>query len=215
MTDQFLHKPVRKPSLDASTPRKTNWSTLLGLMAVSAVLFGASLALNSNVVYRNLKPAERTTLAVTSQDGSRHLFEATKTCEDYRKRLTGTPYVENGEVKFKKDSAPLFPFIVDYKEYNCPPALWDRYIIADYVFRVLGILNYAAGAACIILTVLAGIYYMLGFASEQNVKKGKTILIGTYIGFLIVIMARLIVGSSLLVSSGEANFSSLPVTTTQ
>lgn len=99
---------------------------------------------------------------------------------------------------------PLIPdAIVDYGFYNgtdtnggCVPALWNSNIIGMLVYKTLGLLNYIAGAGAILATLYAGILYLTGYMSEANVKKAKTVLIGTYVGFFIILGARLIVESS-------------------
>lgn len=105
---------------------------------------------------------------------------------------------------FKEDlrTGPLFPIIPDSGRggesgfEGCTTPFWDRIIIGIFIYKFLGIANYFAGALAVLATIYAGILYLTGFAGEQTVKQAKAILIGTYIGFFIVLSARLIVAGS-------------------
>jgi|GEM_PF-6288412 len=115
---------------------------------------------------------------------------------------------DNSHVKDGLNGAifPLIPdAIVDYGFYDspqtdnnggCVPSLWNMTIFGMLIYKVLALLNYLAGALAILATLYAGILYLTGAMSEANVKKAKTALIGTYVGFFIVLGARLIVQSS-------------------
>jgi hypothetical protein len=96
------------------------------------------------------------------------------------------------------DIFPLFPAeLRNFKDADgCVPALWDRDVMGVLIFKTLGLLNYIAGAAAVLATIYAGILYLTSYASEANAKKAKTILISTYVGFFIVLGARLIVQES-------------------
>lgn len=105
---------------------------------------------------------------------------------------------------------PLFPSYItggeDTTEHGpgiskCSASMWNRVIFVALVYKSLALVNWIAGALAVILTILSGVYYVSGFASENNVKKAKTILGATYAGFAIVLCARLIVQGSFLLFS--------------
>lgn len=80
----------------------------------------------------------------------------------------------------------------------CTPPYWNIFIIEVFLYKGLAILNYAAGAFAVIFTVYAGLLYLTGVASEANVKTAKGILVATYVGLIIVILARVIVYGPIL-----------------
>lgn len=107
------------------------------------------------------------------------------------------------------DIFPLLPKeITDYDpednvKTECVPGLWNRTIIGMLLFKILGLLNYVAGALAVVATIYAGVLYLTGAIAEGTVKKAKSILIGTYVGFFIVLSARLIVQGSFYLFSDE------------
>ncbi len=94
-------------------------------------------------------------------------------------------------------AAPLFPFIPDVllskDPTGCRPAVWSRSVILFLLYRGLALLNWFAAGLAIILTVVAGLYYMAGFANENTVKTGKKFLVGVYVGVAIILFAQLLV----------------------
>lgn len=109
-------------------------------------------------------------------------------------------------------SVKLFPLIPaeirSTAEGGCNPQTWNRRIFVFLAYKLLGVLNYLAGAIAITATIFGGILYLTGFASEANIKKAKSVIIGAYIGFAIVLLARLLVqGSFFLFGDGNTDFS--------
>jgi len=105
----------------------------------------------------------------------------------------------------KNIKGDIFPFIPDsLRSGTCAPEYWDRTVFIYFILKILAILNWFAGAAAIILTVYAGLLYISGYAREENVKKAKTLLIGTYVGLIIVYMARLLVFGAVDIFSGKS-----------
>lgn len=100
---------------------------------------------------------------------------------------------------FKQElrTGPLFPIIPASGRTrdldNCVPAFWDREIIALFIYKLLGILNYVAGALAVLAIIYGGVLYLTGFRSEANAKTAKSLIIGTVVGFMLVLSARLIV----------------------
>ena len=76
---------------------------------------------------------------------------------------------------------------------GCTPAFWNLRVFLVIMYKMLGLLNWTAGALAILLTVYAGLLYISGFASEANTKTAKKIVITAYTGLIIVLSARLIV----------------------
>lgn len=104
------------------------------------------------------------------------------------------------------DLFPLIPKEIATKD-GCNPQSWNRTIFVFLTYKLLAILNYLAGAVAIIATIYGGILYLTGFASESTVKQAKSIIIGTYVGFAIILLARLLVqGSFYLFGTGSINF---------
>jgi hypothetical protein len=105
---------------------------------------------------------------------------------------------------YSGDIFPLFPAVLfDFPDETghvrytgCYPALWTRDVIGALIFKILGLLNYVAGALALLTTIYAGILYLTAPISEGTVKTAKSILLGTYLGFFIVLGARLIVQGS-------------------
>lgn len=111
---------------------------------------------------------------------------------------------------FHGDILPLFPTQITGGEYTeggktvtskCKPSSWNRMIVAGLIWKSLAILNWFAGAVAVIFTILGGVYYLSGYSGENNVKKAKTIIGATYVGFAIVLLARLIVQGTFLLFS--------------
>ena len=79
----------------------------------------------------------------------------------------------------------------------CSPPYWSIDVFKILIYKVLGLLNYLILVFALIFTVYAGVLYILGFANEGNVKKAKTVLIGTYTGLILAFSARLILGATI------------------
>jgi hypothetical protein len=107
----------------------------------------------------------------------------------------------------------LFPLIPEsFRDKDgCNPQGWNRRIMAFLAYKVLALANYLAGAVAIIATIYGGILYLGGFAGEENVKKAKSIIIGAYVGFAIVLLARLIVQGSFYFFGDETTNLSEPL----
>jgi hypothetical protein len=115
-----------------------------------------------------------------------------------------TQKCENSTVYDALKSAPLFPIIPDVisgggtPASTCIQAYWGRGILFFIILRTLQLIGWAAGAAAILLTATAGLFYIAGFGSkgEDNVKKAKKILTATYAGLAIVLLSQFIVRAS-------------------
>lgn len=102
------------------------------------------------------------------------------------------------------DPAQVFPFIPSQlREGNCAPPQWNMYVFQYFINKLLIFANWLAGALAVILTVYAGVLYIAGVAKEDNAKKAKTMVVTAYVGFIIVLLARLIVGSWIQLGSGS------------
>lgn len=91
---------------------------------------------------------------------------------------------------------------VDDKK-DCTPSNWTFEIYQILAWKILIIFNWLAGTLAILLTIYAGLLYIGGFANEGNIKKAKSILIATYIGLILVIMARVILYGTISVFSNK------------
>lgn len=95
---------------------------------------------------------------------------------------------------------------------KCTPADWTFEIYEILAWKILIILNWLAGTLAILFTIYAGLLYIGGFANEGNIKKAKSILIATYLGLVLVIMARVILyGTIAIFSKNGVNPSDLGV----
>jgi hypothetical protein len=74
----------------------------------------------------------------------------------------------------------------------CTPAYWNRTILIVMAWKVLALLYWVAGVLAVIITIYAGLLYMSGFVSEENVKLAKKLLIACYTGVIIIIFGRVI-----------------------
>ena len=109
----------------------------------------------------------------------------------------------------------IFPFIPTELTVKggCGPTTWNRDVISYFIYKILVIFNWVAGAATIMLTIYGGILYTTGFANEATVKTAKSIIIGAYTGLIIVILARVLVYSTVDLFSNtnaETAITSLP-----
>lgn len=114
-----------------------------------------------------------------------------------------------------KSFTPLFPIIPNEltkindtgePENLCTPANWDRTIIVLLIYRGLGLLNYVAGAIAILATLWGGALYLFSQGQSEQMKNAKTLIIGTYVGFLIVLCARLMVNATFYIFGTGTNF---------
>lgn len=114
-----------------------------------------------------------------------------------------------------KSFTPLFPIIPDgltqksdagEPEDICTPANWDKEVIVLLIYRGLGLLNYVAGAIAILATLWGGILYLFSQGQSEQMKNAKTLIIGTYVGFLIVLCARLMVNATFYIFGTGTNF---------
>ena len=87
---------------------------------------------------------------------------------------------------------------------KCSPVYWNADVMWVLAYKALALLNYVAYALAVILTIYAGLMYLSGFANEANAKKGKTILIATYVGLALVMLSRLIVYGTYQVLTNKA-----------
>jgi hypothetical protein len=104
------------------------------------------------------------------------------------------------------DASKVFPIIPPELQVTgkCPSEYWNLDVARYFAYKGLTAINWFAGAAAILMTVYSGLLYMTGFANEANTKKAKAVLIATYVGLLITILARVILfGSLQLTQSGS------------
>jgi hypothetical protein len=100
---------------------------------------------------------------------------------------SGKPIVASDtDSNVSKDNTPI-----------CTPPFWNRLVVFWFVYKGLAILNWLAGAGALLLTLYAGLLYITGYASENNVKTAKTLLIATYTGLIIILLAKFLVYSSI------------------
>lgn len=85
----------------------------------------------------------------------------------------------------------------------CSQGFWTRDVVYWFIYKGLAFLNWAAVAVGIILVLYGSLLYMTGFASEENVKKAKGIIIGTFVGLAIVLLAKVIVYGAVNAISGK------------
>lgn len=97
------------------------------------------------------------------------------------------------------DANKMFPIIPpELRDDNkCPSSRWNLDVARYFAYKALTIINWLASTVAVILTVYAGLLYIGGFASEGNIKKAKSILIASYVGLVIVILARVILYGSI------------------
>jgi hypothetical protein len=77
-------------------------------------------------------------------------------------------------------------------EPECSPAYWNRNILILIAWKVLYLLYWMAGILAVIITVYAGLLFISGFASEENTKTAKKLLVACYTGIVIIILGRVI-----------------------
>ncbi len=186
------HHPVPPPA--RAKKRSSTWIYL----AIAPILIGTALLTLSPATATNLTTAQRAVPALVAAPCDTKVNPDSAEKKQLQKALDG-------------DIFPLIPKeITDYDtkddiKTECVPGLWGRQIIGMLLYKTLGLLNYFAGALAVLATIYAGILYITGGVAEGTVKKAKTILAGTYLGFFIVLSARLIVqGSFYLFSDNPA-----------
>lgn len=188
----FLGKTTPQPHvLPRRTPRPRFGSSWTLLFSAPVLLFlGLSLS-----VPASLTPATQdSTLTVLRQV---RVFAGDpepkpKTCDE----------VDFNEMK-------LFPIIPDEirsdKTEGCNPQSWNRRVFVFLTYKLLAMLNYFAGAVAIIATIYGGILYLTGFSGDATVKRAKSVIIGAYVGFAIVLLARLLVQGSFYLFGDTTN----------
>jgi hypothetical protein len=197
-------------------PSKKVIALFLPLLCASLVL-GALLIDAKN--YALLAVNDHATTLHAQEETSQKATKSTKTSTTAKKEAPGTssgqvpctfsPYAgQSGYL----DAAVIFPLIPAQLRPNatgdgsCPPPAWNLNVVRYFIYKALTLLNWLAGALAVILTILAGLYYIAGFASESNIKKGKTILVTAYTGLIIVSLARLIVYGSVQLFTGQESY---------
>lgn len=110
-------------------------------------------------------------------------------------------------------SVPIFPLIPsglyggnlpDGTPSKCTVSLWNLSVFQVLIYKALGLLNWILFVFALSFTVYAGVLYISGFANEGNVKKARGILVGTYVGLIIALSARLIMGG-VVAAFGDSN----------
>jgi hypothetical protein len=111
---------------------------------------------------------------------------------------------EGSELRKAFSPTTIFPLvpkeILSEDLAGCSPPYWTREVMIIFAYKVLGLLNWAAATTAVFSTIYAGILYLTGFYKEDNAKKARAILTATLTGFIIVLSARLILGSSQLIT---------------
>lgn len=150
---------------------------------------------------QNISNKNQTTI---SSNGARILAETTPPADPTKVCTTVSNQLF---LEAKNSGVPTFPLIpnqfLDSGVNECNPARWNFDVFNYLAYKFLAILYFVSYVMTILLTIIAGIYYISGFANEANVKKGKSILISTYVGLLIVMLARLILFGSFNLITGK------------
>jgi hypothetical protein len=204
MKKQFLGKKIpHQPTGFAK--RKRAFSMRGGiLMAVPFVAFSIFLSYqpqytnNPNTAARAVGPAVIRTLGAQPPTTTAADTSADSCAKVISSQLTHGKGIPNGDKIF-----PVIPEVL--KTGGCTPALWDRSVGVYLLNKGLIILNWLAATLAVLLTLYAGLLYISGFAKEENVKKAKTLLIGVYAGLAIVILARVIVSSTVDIFSTSSS----------
>lgn len=192
----FLGKTTPTPHQLGATQRKPKFGSSWMLLFSAPVLLFLGLSLTTPLANGNQQGTTNQSSDVLRQV---RVFGA-----------ASTTVKSCDEIDLK--NVKLFPLIPDAirntAEGGCNPQSWNRRIFVFLAYKLLGVLNYLAGAIAIIATIFGGILYLTGFASEANIKKAKSVIVGAYIGFAIVLLARLLVqGSFYLFGDGSTDFS--------
>ncbi|CAN5136657.1 hypothetical protein BH11PAT4_BH11PAT4_1890 [soil metagenome] len=186
----FIGKAIPKPHTLKQGPGKPRFGSSWMLLFSAPVLLFLGLSLTT--------PLTTTGSAQTESNALRQV------------RVFGTASQPASCDTVATSDIRLFPIIPDsFRDPDgCNPQGWNRRIFAFLAYKVLAIANYLAGAIAIIATVYGGILYLGGFAGEENVKRAKSIIIGAYVGFAIVLLARLVVqGSFYFFGDGSTDLS--------
>jgi len=207
MPHTFLGKPIPKQTSAKKAPRKKRrgpsfaWGTLLVLPIVAC---GTLLALQKT----SLQPG----IAERSTGGALVRTFAVAPTPTPTPLAPATPYPNPCDVNIDKvrnaflDPATntltnIFPIIPDdigvNSSFKCTPSYWNRAILYLFIYKGLGIFNWIAEAAAILITLYAGILYMTAIYSEGNAKTAKAWLIGAYGGLIIVLLAKTLVFSAI------------------
>jgi hypothetical protein len=99
-------------------------------------------------------------------------------------------------------NAPLFPIIpaslIEYdKPTGCIPALWERRVVNIFLLRGITTLSWLATATAIILSLYAGVLYLLDTSQPDNAKKAIKILKAVYTGLLVLLLSRFIISQTI------------------
>lgn len=224
----FLNKSI--PKRPVTTPVSGNHAISWSVYLVIPVLIAASLlyyffmnAHSLDLTKKNSPEVSSKTIygAIPYQDGLKLAAGETNTKKAASVKATATTAtpVRNCDVAFGSgalDAKAVFPIIPEElsPKGQCPPTQWDLMVVRYFSYKLLTAANYLAYILAILFTVWAGILYISGFANEQNTKKAKAIVIGAYVGLLIVILARTILyGSIQTTLDGEYNPGVTPVNT--
>lgn len=175
----FIGRNIPEPHKLPTQKRRTRFGSSWTLLFSAPVLLFLGLSLS---VPASMTPAtESNTLPIQRQV-----------------RVFGAPPLTCDQVDFK--AMKLFPIIPDEirnSDLNgCNPQTWNRRVFVFLTYKLLAMLNYLAGAVAVIATIYGGILYLTGFTGEANIKRAKSVIVGAYVGFAIVLIARLLVQGS-------------------
>ena len=77
-------------------------------------------------------------------------------------------------------------------EPECSPAYWNKNILTLIAWKALSLMYWIASVLAVIITIYAGLLFISGFASEENTKTAKKLLVACYTGVVIIILGRII-----------------------
>jgi hypothetical protein len=119
------------------------------------------------------------------------------------KNLVLFPFIPDGISGYDTNGKQITTMSPDEANKVCSQPFWGREVAYWFIYKALAILNWIATALAILLTLYAAVLYITGYASENNVKKAKSILTGAYIGLAIVFLAKVLVFAAVNIVSGQ------------
>jgi hypothetical protein len=110
------------------------------------------------------------------------------------------------------DAGKVFPIIpAELREGGaCTSSQWNLDIVRYFAYKAITLANWLGIALTIMFTTYAGLLYITGFAKPGNVDTAKKILIATYSGLVILILARVILYGTMQTISGSSDPNKLP-----
>jgi hypothetical protein len=117
---------------------------------------------------------------------------------------TPPKYLDAGKV------FPIIPAELRGSTADCPSSQWNLDIVRYFAYKAITLANWLGIALTIMFTTYAGLLYITGFAKPGNVDTAKKILIATYSGLVILILARVILYGTMQTISGSSDPNKLP-----